>query len=145
MDPIFAIAIFVLGLCFGSFLNVCIHRIPRRIELQEQLDDCRKALAKRRSEGAPETEVATLNADVVRLAQEVDGFSVVQPNSACPKCHQPIRAYDNIPVLSWLLLGGRCRNCRTPISPRYIAVELLTGLLFLACYLQFGLTLATLK
>src|SRR6202007_3020227 len=53
--------------------------------------------------------------------------------------------YDNIPVVSWLLLAGRCRNCRDPINPRYAVVELIVGTLFLACFWQFGLTLATLK
>lgn len=102
MDLLVAIFVFVIGLLFGSFLNVCIHRIPR-------------------------------------------GESVVFPSSACPVCHRRIKPYDNIPVLSWLLLGGRCRNCRTPITPRYAIVELLTGFLFLACYWQFGLSLSTLK
>jgi len=57
-------------------------------------------------------------------------LSVVTPRSACPGCHTPIAAYDNIPVVSWLVLGGRCRHCKARISPRYAAVELLTGLLF---------------
>ena len=102
MDPALALAIFAFGLAFGSFLNVCIYRLPRDL-------------------------------------------SVVLPNSACPACQQPIRFYDNIPVLSWLLLGGRCRHCKARITPRYLVVELLTGALFLACYAHFGLTLATLK
>lgn len=102
MDPIIALTIFVLGLCFGSFLNVCIYRLPRDL-------------------------------------------SVVHPRSACPRCRTPIRARDNVPVVSWLLLRGRCRACRVPISPRYLAVELISGLLFLACYAQFGFTLVTLK
>jgi prepilin signal peptidase PulO-like enzyme (type II secretory pathway) len=62
-----------------------------------------------------------------------------------PKCAQPIRFYDNLPILSWLLLRGRCRRCKATISPRYLVVELLTGALFLACYAYFGFTLATLK
>jgi len=102
VDPALALAFFVLGLAFGSFLNVCIYRLPQ-------------------------------------------GLSVVQPRSACPECQQPIAFYDNIPVLSWLVLRGRCRHCGTRISPRYLVVELLTGALFLACYAQFGLTLSTLK
>ncbi len=57
-------------------------------------------------------------------------LSVVTPRSACPACGTPIAAYDNIPVLSWMLLRGKCRNCKAPISPRYAAVELLTGGLF---------------
>src|SRR5262245_39650319 len=93
---------FVLGLAFGSFLNVCIYRLPREL-------------------------------------------SVVLPRSACPNCKQPIAFYDNVPVLSWLILRGRCRNCKTKITSRYLLIELLTGLLFVACYWEFGLTLATLK
>ncbi len=102
VDPVIASAIFVFGLCFGSFLNVCIYRLPL-------------------------------------------GMSVVTPRSACPTCKEPIAFYDNLPVLSWLILGGRCRRCRCKISPRYLMIEMLTGLLFLACYWHFGLTLSTLK
>jgi leader peptidase (prepilin peptidase)/N-methyltransferase len=102
VDPVIASLIFFAGLAFGSFLNVCIHRLPL-------------------------------------------GRSVVTPRSACPTCKEPIAFYDNIPVLSWLILGGRCRHCKSKISPRYVLIELLTGVLFLACYWYFGLTLATLK
>ena len=102
MDPVLAAAIFVLGLTFGSFLNVCIYRLPRDL-------------------------------------------SVVFPRSTCPGCHNLIRAYDNVPVLSWLILRGRCRHCKTHISPRYLIVEILTGAIFLACYAHFGASLATLK
>jgi leader peptidase (prepilin peptidase) / N-methyltransferase len=102
VDPAFALAIFALGLAFGSFLNVCIYRLPRDL-------------------------------------------SVIHPGSACPKCAHPIRFYDNVPILSWLILRGRCRYCKAPISSRYLVVELLTGALFLACYAYFGFTLATLK
>jgi leader peptidase (prepilin peptidase)/N-methyltransferase len=87
-----AAAFFLFGLVFGSFLNVCIYRMPREI-------------------------------------------SVVSPRSACPACEAPIAAYDNIPVLSWLILGGKCRKCKATISPRYAAVELLTGALFVGAYL----------
>jgi leader peptidase (prepilin peptidase)/N-methyltransferase len=102
VDPVHASAIFLFGLAFGSFLNVCIYRLPRDL-------------------------------------------SVVRPGSACPKCEKPIAFYDNVPILSWLVLGGRCRNCQTSITPRYLAVELLTGVIFLACYWHFGFTLALLK
>jgi prepilin signal peptidase PulO-like enzyme (type II secretory pathway) len=61
-------------------------------------------------------------------------ISVVSPRSACPACEAPIAAYDNIPVLSWIMLAGRCRKCKAPISPRYAAVELLTGVLFALAY-----------
>lgn len=73
------------------------------------------------------------------------GESIVFPSSACPKCHKEIKPYDNIPVVSWLVLGGRCRNCREPINPRYAVVELIVATLFLACYWRFGFSLAALK
>jgi leader peptidase (prepilin peptidase) / N-methyltransferase len=66
-------------------------------------------------------------------------ISVVSPRSACPGCGTPIAAYDNIPVLSWIILGGKCRNCKAPISPRYAVVELLTGALFVVSLLSQGL------
>lgn len=145
MDPLLATIIFVFGLAFGSFLNVCIHRIPRRIDAADRLDEARSDLIRLRDAGAPESDIATKQSDIAVLEKEIAGFSVVAPQSACPKCHTAIRPYDNVPVASWLILGGRCRNCRTPISPRYVIVELITGLLFLACYWRFGLSLATLK
>lgn len=102
MDPVFAATIFIFGLACGSFLNVCVYRLPL-------------------------------------------GLSVVTPRSSCPRCKRAIAVYDNIPVLSWLILRGRCRNCEARISPRYLFVELLTAALFVACYSDFGLTLATVK
>ncbi len=94
--------VFAFGLILGSFLNVCIYRMPR-------------------------------------------GLSVVRPRSACPNCGKQIAAYDNVPVLSWLWLRGRCRHCHTRITPRYMVVELMLGLLFLACFAEFGLQTETLK
>lgn len=76
-----------------------------------------------------------LNVVIHRIPNEQ---SIVFPNSACPKCKQAIKAYDNIPILSWLVLGGKCRNCKERISMRYPAVELLTGLLFVLVFWQIG-------
>lgn len=76
-----------------------------------------------------------LNVVIHRVPNEE---SIVFPNSACPNCKTPIKAYDNIPILSWLFLGGKCRGCKETISYRYPAVEALTGLLFLLTYLQIG-------
>ncbi|HEY8562683.1 MAG TPA: prepilin peptidase [Pyrinomonadaceae bacterium] len=76
-----------------------------------------------------------LNVVIHRVPNEQ---SIVFPNSACPKCQTPIKPYDNLPILSWLLLGGKCRNCKEKISPRYPAVELLTALLFAATYWAIG-------
>ncbi len=92
------IAVVVFGLCIGSFLNVCIYRLP-------------------------------------------NGKSLVNPRrSFCPNCESPIRYYDNLPVLSYAILKGRCRQCSEPITPRYPLVELMTGLFALCCVLHFGLT-----
>src|SRR5262249_22943092 len=91
--------IFIFGLIIGSFLNVVIHRVPRR-------------------------------------------ESIVMPDSHCPECNNRIRPYDNIPVLSYLFLGGRCRNCGVRISPIYPAVELLVGVLYLLLFFKDGPSLA---
>jgi leader peptidase (prepilin peptidase) / N-methyltransferase len=102
LDRLLEAVLFVAGLAFGSFLNVCISRIPR-------------------------------------------DQSILHPPSHCEACSSPIRWYDNVPLVSWMVLRSRCRYCRTRISARYPAVELLTALLFTTCYLSFGWTLLTLK
>ena len=90
-----SLAFFVLGCIVGSFLNVCIYRMPL-------------------------------------------GLSVVSPPSHCPHCKYAIPFYLNIPLVTWLALRGRCKNCGAPISPRYFIVELHTGVAFLGCWLKFG-------
>lgn len=87
--------VFALGAIVGSFLNVCIHRLPRE-------------------------------------------ESIVFPPSHCPRCRAPVKPYDNVPILSWFVLRGRCRSCGGPISPRYLAVELLTALAFLGLFLAYA-------
>lgn len=77
-----------------------------------------------------------LNVVIYRLPR---GMSLIHPGSHCPVCGAPIRFYDNIPILSYVILRGRCRNCGARISPRYFWVELLTALFFVAAYLRFGL------
>ena len=78
-----------------------------------------------------------LNVVIYRVPNEL---SIVLPNSKCPKCDTPIKPYDNIPILGWLMLGGKCRSCKEPIAWRYPVVELLTALLFMLTYWRFGLT-----
>lgn len=90
-----SLVFFVFGCMVGSFLNVCIHRMPL-------------------------------------------GISIVMPPSHCPHCQYSIPWYLNIPLVTWLALRGRCKNCGAPISPRYFIVELLTGISFLSCWLAFG-------
>jgi len=89
------ITAFIFGICIGSFLNVCIYRLPA-------------------------------------------GKSIVHPPSSCPGCDTTIRFYDNIPLMSWLLLRGRCRHCHTPIAFRYVLVELLGGFMAVCVYFKFG-------
>lgn len=96
-----AVVFFVFGCMVGSFLNVCIHRLPL-------------------------------------------GQSIVSPPSHCPHCQYSIPWYLNIPLVTWLYLRGKCRNCGAPISIRYFLVELLTGLIFLACWVRFGFVSAPL-
>jgi leader peptidase (prepilin peptidase) / N-methyltransferase len=101
-ETVIGAAAFLIGLLIGSFLNVCILRIPKE-------------------------------------------ESIVHPASHCPKCNAAIKPYDNIPVLSWIALGGKCRNCKTKISAMYPAVELLTGVLFFLSYRFFGVSLEGVK
>ena len=75
-----------------------------------------------------------LNVVIYRMPKDL---SLVHPGSACPACHQPIRFYDNIPLVSWLVLGGKCRNCKSEISSRYFIIELLTGLLFVGVFIIY--------
>lgn len=89
------IAVFIFGAIVGSFLNVCIHRMPK-------------------------------------------GESIVSPGSHCPNCKKPISWYDNVPLLSYIMLMGRCRSCKAPISPRYIIVELITAALAVVLFTVFG-------
>lgn len=93
--------IFFVGMCIGSFLNVCIYRLP-------------------------------------------GGKSIIRPASACPECGTAIRWYDNIPLISYVILRGRCRGCKTPISIRYPIVELLCGLFAMTSWMHFGNSLSAL-
>ena len=98
VDPFIAVAAGIAGLCFGSFLNVCILRLPA-----EQ--------------------------------------SLLRPPSSCPRCGQRIAWYDNIPVVSWLVLRGKCRKCGNPISRQYPLIEALVGLLWVAAVLVWGVSI----
>lgn len=116
--------VFVLGLVIGSFLNVVIYRVPVILERDWQAQ-AREILGQ---EPLPPSEP----------------FNIVVPRSRCPACGHGIRAFENIPLVSWLILRGRCSACRAPISIRYPLVELLTGALSLAVAAKFGASTATL-
>ena len=116
----------ILGLLVGSFLNVVILRLPARL-LHGWQREAEAILAEARGAVAPET--AAVPPGIVR-----------EP-SHCPHCKHPLGALDNIPLLSWLLLRGRCRYCKAPISIQYPLVELLTGVLSAIAVWHFGPTL----
>jgi leader peptidase (prepilin peptidase)/N-methyltransferase len=114
-------ALGLIGLCIGSFLNVVIHRLPLMMERGWKLEGAEVL-------GIPAP------ADVASAAP----LSLMRPGSRCPQCGHAIRWFENIPLLSWLVLRGRCSACKTPISVRYPLVELATGGLFMLLAWQFG-------
>ncbi len=120
LDPVIATltALFV-GLCVGSFLNVVVHRLPKMLERGWQAQ-----CAELRGE-TPAPEPA---------------YNLVVPRSACPACGHRITAWQNVPVVSWLALGGRCASCKARISARYPVVEILGGLLAAYAIWHFGAT-----
>ena len=117
----------LLGALVGSFLNVVIHRLP--IMLERQWRAGHETLRRR----GPISSRATASADTQATPNVgPERYNLVTPRSRCPKCSAPIKPHQNIPVLSWLLLGGKCANCSAPISVRYPVVELATALLSVA-------------
>jgi len=128
-DPaLFAVSAFLLGLIVGSFLNVVIYRLPIMLER-----DWRSQAADVLGGGTSVTENTP-----------PAPFSLSTPGSACPNCKAPIRSWQNIPVVSWLLLGGRCASCKNKISTRYPLVELATAVLsaWVAWHFGFGIPAA---
>ena len=121
-DPaVFPLAAGLLGLMVGSFLNVVIHRLPIMMER-----DWAAQCAEFKGEAVP----------------VLEPLSLARPRSRCPHCGHPITALENIPVISWLVLRGRCKGCAAPISLRYPLIEALTGLLFGLAAWHFGFTAA---
>jgi leader peptidase (prepilin peptidase) / N-methyltransferase len=121
---LFAGSVFLIGLIVGSFLNVVIYRLPIILEREWR---------------SQATDV--LSAGTALAAEPAQApFSLSTPRSACPKCKAPITAWQNIPVVSWLMLRGRCASCRTKISARYPFVELATAILsaWVAWHFGFG-------
>jgi leader peptidase (prepilin peptidase)/N-methyltransferase len=120
-DTAFAVAALLLGLIVGSFLNVVVYRLPKMMQAQW-------AVQAAEIEGRePEAQAP---------------FNLWMPPSRCPSCAAPVRAWQNVPVLSWLWLRGRCATCAVRISPRYPIVEALTGALSLWTALHFGFGIA---
>ena len=113
----------VVGLLIGSFLNVVIYRVPVMMERGW-------------------TQFAKEHLQLELTEEEQQPFNLMKPNSRCPKCHAPVKAWQNIPIVSYLMLGGKCGSCKTPISIRYPLIELLTGILFGVVAWQYGWTMA---
>lgn len=115
----FTVVAGILGLMVGSFLNVVIHRLPKMLEREWQAE-CAELAGKKPKPQAP--------------------YNLVVPRSACPHCGHKIGALENIPIVSYLVLGGKCRGCRAPISARYPTVEAASGILsaFIAWHFGFG-------
>lgn len=132
------VALALLGLCVGSFLNVVIHRLPLMLERQwwseiaHQLGDAeswRRVIGP--SAGTQAPAIHQERASAISSALEGLGpLNVVRPRSRCPTCGHAITWYENIPVVSWLVLRARCSACKTPISARYPLVEVATALVF---------------
>ncbi len=125
-----AVLVGVLGLLIGSFLNVVIHRLPRMMERQ-WAEECAQYA---QDAGLPAQGGAT----------PAEPFNLLTPRSRCPSCGHEVRWYENIPVLSYLALRGRCSGCGTRIGARYPLVELASAALFYACALRWGWSFTTL-
>ena len=118
-QPGLSISLTILGLVVGSFLNVVIYRLPKMMEAQWQREYTRFT---------------------GELSEASEKLSLAFPGSRCPHCGAAIKATQNIPVISYLALGGKCASCKAPISVRYPVVEALTALLWVLCGLQFGVS-----
>lgn len=141
----------VLGLCIGSFLNVVIHRLPKIMAREWWQDTVDYTLGDPRAWqalfGAKASVPTAFAATRKAIAGQLDALpklSLSTPRSRCPHCGHRIRTHENIPLLGWILLKGKCAGCGAPISARYPAVELATGVLFAACAWRFGAQPSTL-
>jgi len=123
---VFTAGCFIFGLLVGSFLNVVIYRLPKMME-HDWKQECRLILEIDTEDNLPPGEK----------------FNLAVPRSACPHCGAAIKAWQNIPVISYLMLGGKCHNCKAPISIRYPMVELATGIIAAVIAWKFGVSLQT--
>jgi leader peptidase (prepilin peptidase)/N-methyltransferase len=127
----------VFGLCIGSFLNVVIHRLPRMME-REWREQCAELAT-----SAVEPQSGSPVPPPARKEQQ-GRYNLVVPRSACPSCGHQIRALENVPVISWIALRGKCSACGAKITARYPAVEILAGALAAYAAWRYGASLAAL-
>lgn len=131
----------LFGLMVGSFLNVVVYRLPVMLNREwnaaarEQL-----GLTEEFVNGLPENARQTLRQQIGLTSEQMGEFTLSKPRSRCGKCGALVKAWQNIPIISWLILKGKCHTCKTPISMRYPLVELLTGVVFGVVAWQFGWT-----
>jgi leader peptidase (prepilin peptidase)/N-methyltransferase len=140
----------IFGLCIGSFLNVVIYRLPTMLEREWLSDTAQflqdKAMLKR-SLGASDKRMAEVERFADGLGSEcaaLPPLTLARPRSRCPHCGHVLKWHENLPVIGWLRLGGRCSACKAPISARYPIIEAVTGALFAITAWQFGPTPSTL-
>jgi len=137
-------ALGLLGLCIGSFLNVVIHRLPLMMERQWLADSAAQlgdADELQRAAAWSKPEAGKLAAAATALSQQIEKLphlGIATPRSRCPHCGHQLAWHENLPLLGWLRLGGKCASCKSPISKRYPLIELATGLLFAALSWRFG-------
>ena len=117
VPSVYIITALILGLMVGSFLNVVIYRLPLMMKREWRLQCCEylELDEKKHRKDDP--------------TAKLKHFNLVKPDSHCPQCNAPVRAWQNIPVLSYVMLGGKCAKCKTSISPRYPIIEVVTGIL----------------
>ena len=125
----FYTSIALISLAIGSFLNVVIYRFPKMLE-QGWYEECREFLSE--------------ELDKNKVAETKEKITLSKPASTCPKCGHKIRFYENIPVISWLFLKGKCSSCQSKISIRYPLIEAATALLSVVIATKFGVTIQTL-
>jgi leader peptidase (prepilin peptidase)/N-methyltransferase len=141
-------ALFVLGLCVGSFLNVVVHRLPLMMERQwwrDVANQLAEGEAWKRMFPAQQTAgaIPAMPQVASAMSQSLDTLptlNIARPRSRCPSCGHQLAWHENLPLLGWLRLRGRCSACKTPISPRYPLVEVCTAVLFAAVGWRFGAT-----
>lgn len=125
----FYTSVALISLAIGSFLNVVIYRFPKMLE-QGWYEECREFLSE--------------ELDKSKVIETKEKMTLSKPDSTCPKCGHKIRFYENIPVLSWLFLKGKCSSCQSGISIRYPLIEATTAILSVIIATKFGVTIQTL-
>ena len=127
MPAFFYLTVILFSLAVGSFLNVVIYRFPKMLE-QGWYAECREFLSE----------------ELVNVpAKKISPITLSTPSSSCPHCQHKIRFYENIPLVSWLVLGGKCSSCKSAISPRYPLVELATALVSIVVAHHYGVSMTT--